>query len=774
MNRSMHSSQHEPNVHDASLDMPVVGMHCAACANRIERALTETPGVKQAGVNFAAARATVQFDPGMVTPHDLKAAVQEQGYDALLPESGGGDMSAEDAASEAQQAEARRVQSRFFVAAGFTLPLLIIAMAGHVIPALERMLNFPGRPWVELLLATPVLFWAGWEFILGAVRAARHRAADMNTLVALGTLSAYLYSLVATVFPEWFIVGDHDGTPSHGHVPVYYEVAASIVTLILLGNMLQARATTRTRGAIRALMGLRPKTARVVRDGQEQDVAIEGVTVGDLVIVRPGEKVPVDGHVVEGSSNIDESMLTGEPLPVAKKHDDMVIGGTLNTTGSFTFRATKVGSDTVLQQIVRLVQQAQGSKAPIQRLADKISGVFVPVVLSLAVLTFVAWFDFAPIGTRLSQATLAAVSVLIIACPCALGLATPTAIMVGTGRGAQGGILIKGGQALELAQRITTVVLDKTGTVTEGKPTVTDIVPAESIAQDQLLRLAASAERASEHPLGAAIVRTATERGLSLATAVDFEAIAGHGLQTTVDGRRVLIGNAKLLHERGLNPDVTAAQAMNDEGKTLVFVALDGSYAGFIAVADRVKPEAKAAIARLRSLGLNVVLLTGDTQRTAQAVARQVGIERVMADVLPAGKADAVRVLQGEGHTVAMVGDGINDAPALAQADVGIAMGGGTDVAIEASDITLVRGDLHGVPAAIALSQATMRTVRQNLFFAFAYNVIGIPIAAGVLVPFTGWMLSPILASLAMALSSISVVTNALRLRGFSIHQGTR
>ena len=759
-----------PPTGDATLDMPVVGMHCAACANRIERALGDIPGVKEAGVNFATARAMVTFDPATVTPHDLRAAVQGQGYDALLPEAGRGQGGVEDAAAQAQEAEYRRARVRFVVAAVLTVPVLILAMGGHLVPSLKAAFDFPARPWVELLLTTPVLLWAGWDFIAGAWRAARHRAADMNTLVAVGTLSAYAYSLVATVFPDWFVSTAHAHHEGRETVGVYYEVAASIVTLILLGNMLQARATTRTRGAIKALMGLSPRTARVERSGEERDVAIDDVRVGDVVLVRPGEKVPVDGVVEDGTSNVDESMLTGEPLPVAKKTGDTVIGGTLNTTGAFRFRATKVGADTVLQQIVRLVQQAQGSKAPIQRLADRISGVFVPVVLSIAVLTFVLWFDLAPVETRVAQATLAAVAVLIIACPCALGLATPTAIMVGTGRGAQAGILIKGGEALELAHRVTAVVLDKTGTVTEGKPTITDVQPADGFTDGELLRLVASAERGSEHPLGAAIVRAATERGLDLAPASDFQAIAGHGLEATVDGRRVVLGNAKLLRDRGLAPDDEQLRALTDAGRTLVFAAVDGTIAGVIAVADRPKPEAKEAVRRLHDLGLAVVMLTGDTRRTAEAVARDVGIDRVIADVLPAGKADAVRALQSEGHVVAMVGDGINDAPALAQADVGIAMGSGTDVAIEAADVTLVRGDLHGVAAAIDLSRATMRTVRQNLFFAFAYNVLGIPIAAGLLYPFTGWLLSPILASLAMALSSVSVVTNALRLRGSSVH----
>jgi Cu+-exporting ATPase len=742
-----------------TLDLPVLGMHCAACAARIEKALNETPGVAGAGVNFATARATVRYDPAVTNPEALREAVRGQGYDALLPSPGQGPgTGTDDAVAQAQLAEYRNLRTRFVIAAVLTVPVLLLAMTGHVIPSLEAAFDFPARPWIELALTTPVLFWAGRDFFTGAWAAARHRAADMNTLIAVGTLSAYLYSVVATVFPHWF-----HGV-AHG---VYYEVAASIVTLILLGNLLQARATARTRGAIKALIGLSPKTARVERDGREADVPIGEVRVGDLVSVRPGEKVPVDGVVEDGTSNVDESMLTGEPLPVAKKAADAVIGGTLNQTGSFRFRATRVGADTVLQQIVRLVQQAQGSKAPIQRLADRISGVFVPVVLCLAVVTFVVWFDLAPPDARLSQALYTSVAVLIIACPCALGLATPTAILVGTGRGAQAGILIKGGEALERAHRITTVVLDKTGTVTEGKPTVTDVIAAGELAESDVLRLAASAERASEHPLAAAVVRAAEERGLSPVRPERFDSVPGHGLEAEVDGRKVLVGNAKLLRDRGLTPDEAAADRLAGEGKTPVFVAVDGSPAGVLAVADRPKSGAREAVARLKRLGLKVVLLTGDTARTAEAIGKAVGIERVVAGVLPAGKADVVKQLQTEGEVVAMVGDGVNDAPALAQADVGIAMGTGTDVAIESAEVTLVRGDLNGVAAAIGLSRATMRTVRQNLFFAFAYNVLGIPLAAGVFYPLTGWLLSPILASGAMALSSVSVVTNALRLRGF-------
>jgi Cu+-exporting ATPase len=750
-----------------TLDVPVIGMHCAACAARIEKALAGAPGVRQAGVNFATGRATVAYDPEATDPEALRHVVRAEGYDALLSEASG--PRADDQALDAAESEYDRLRLKLVTAAVLTVPVLVLAMAGHLVPSWEAALSFPARPWIELALTTPVLFWAGWDFMAGAWKAARHRAADMNTLIALGTLAAYLYSLAATVVPAWFAP-----PTAHAHVDrpmpgVYYEVAASIVVLILLGNLLQARATTRARGAIKALIGLSPRTARVERDRQELDVPVEDVRIGDVVLVRPGEKVPVDGVVEDGTSNVDESMLTGEPLPVAKKSADMVIGATLNTTGAFRFRATRVGKDTVLHQIVRLVQQAQGSKAPIQRLADQISGVFVPVVLCLAVVTFVAWFDLAPPNTRLSQALYTSVAVLIIACPCALGLATPTAIMVGTGRGAQAGILIKSVGALELAHRVTAVVLDKTGTVTEGRPAVTDLRPAAGFTDAELLRLAASAERASEHSLAVALLRAADERAIGLTTPRNFTAIAGHGLEADIDGRHVLVGNRKLLGDRGIAMDEGPTGELAASGKTTILVAVDGRFAGVIAVADRPKPGARDAIARLKADGLTVVMLTGDTVRTGEAIAREIGIDRVIADMLPEGKGDAIAALQSEGHVVGMVGDGINDAPALARADVGIAMGTGTDVAIEAADITLVKGDLAGVERAIALSRATMRTVKQNLFFAFAYNVLGIPLAAGVLYPLTGWLLSPIVASAAMALSSVSVVTNALRLRGFAV-----
>jgi Cu+-exporting ATPase len=602
----------------------------------------------------------------------------------------------------------------------------------------------------------------------------------MDTLVAMGTGAAYLYSLAATIMPEFFAgfttgaAAAAHGTPA-GHatggagaahmVPVYYEAAAVIIVLILLGKYFEARATGRTTAAIKRLIGLQAKTARVVRDGQEQDVPIEAVIVGDRVLVRPGEKIPVDGTVESGQSAVDESMLTGESMPVEKAAGDSVFGATINTTGALRLVATKVGADSALQQIVRLMQEAQGSKAPIARLADRISGVFVPIVIAIAVVTFGAWWFVSPADTRLSMALVTAVSVLIIACPCALGLATPTAIMVGTGRGAEQGILIKGGEALETAHRLTAIVLDKTGTITHGKPAVTNVTPAAGFDAAELLRLAASAEQHSEHPLAAAIVREAVGRGVALSEPAQFTAVVGHGVEATVEGKKLLVGKAALLQQRGVSITLAdRAAELAASGRTPMFVAVDGREAGIIAVADTIRPESKDAIATMHGLGLRVVMMTGDNRRTADAVASQVGVDQVYAEVLPKDKADKVKALQAEGHIVGMVGDGINDAPALAQADVGLAVGTGTDVAMESADITLMRGDLRAVPQAIALSHATMRAIKQNLFWAFIYNLIGIPIAAGLLYPFTGWLLSPIIASAAMAFSSVSVVLNSLRL----------
>jgi P-type Cu+ transporter len=757
-------------------ELSLMGMHCASCAGRIEKALAAADGVLEANVNFATSRATVQFDPQATGVEPLSQLVRDLGYQVIAPAAGDAAAGAEEvqaAESEVREAEYRQQKLRFFASLALTLPVAIIAMAGHLVPALQDVMDFPGRNWLELVLTTPVLFWAGRGFFTGAWTAARHRSADMNTLVSLGTLSAYLYSVVATLAPGWLSSGGGDSMhPAHGGMTggVYFESAAIIVTLILMGRLLEARARAKTNGAIRALIGLQPKLARVEREGREQDIPVGELQLGDLVLVRPGEKIPVDGELIEGASSVDESMLTGEPLAVQKKTGDTVIGATLNKTGAFRMRATRIGKDTVLQQIVRLVQEAQGSKAPIQRLADVIASYFVPAVICLAIATFVLWFDLSPPETRLTMALLTTVSVLIIACPCALGLATPTAIMVGTGRGAQSGILIKGGEALEKAHRLTTIVLDKTGTITRGVPVVTDIV-AHGMDEATLLSLAASAEAGSEHPLGEAIVRSAGEKGLVRSAAQEFNAIPGYGIEALVQGRRVLIGTAQLLRERGLEVDEEASHRLADAGKTPIFIAVDGAFAGTIAIADPIKESSRAAVKKLHALGLEVIMLTGDNRRTAEAIAREVGVDRVLAEVLPQGKNEEIKKLQAQGKLVAMVGDGINDAPALAQADVGIAMGSGTDVAMEAADITLVRGDLNGVVSSIALSRATIANIKQNLFFAFFYNILGIPIAAGALYPLTGWLLSPIIASLAMALSSVSVVTNALRLRGFNVER---
>jgi Cu+-exporting ATPase len=825
------------------MDLPVTGMTCAACARRVEARLGKANGVRRAGVNFATGRATVEYDPDATGVHDLVRAVKDAGYGTVPPahlelvvddsarpagspqplekhlrgkkgvldasfnlatmevrveylpgatdaadvraaveELGyhvrqvpAGERAAGDFEQVAREAEYRGLRLRFIVAALLSLPVLVIAMShGRV-----RALDFAGATWLQLALTTPVVLFCGAQFYRGAWAAFRHRAADMNTLIAVGTGAAYLYSLAATVAPGFFAPaaahGAMVGMGGHAAVPVYFEAAAMVVTLILLGRMLESRAKGRTGDAIRRLVGLQPRTARVVRGGVETDMPVEEVRAGDVVVVRPGEKIPVDGVVVEGASAVDESMLTGESVPVEKGEGDEVFGATLNRTGSFRFRATKVGRDTALQQIVKLVQDAQGSRPPIARLADVVSGIFTPVVICIAIATFVAWFILGPPETRFTLALVNFVSVLVIACPCALGLATPTAIMVATGRGAESGILVKGGESLETAHKLDTVVLDKTGTLTLGRPELTDVVTAQGWTEDALLALAAGAERGSEHPVGEAVVRGAEARGLDVPRATGFLAQAGHGVEAMVDGRRLLVGSAKLMRDNGVAVDADWAarlEALSAAGKTAVAAAVDGALAGVLGVADAVKPEAAEAVAALRAMGIEVVMMTGDARATADAVARRVGISRVLAEVLPDAKAAEVKRLQEEGRIVGMVGDGINDAPALAQAHVGIAIGTGTDVAIEASDVTLLRGDLRGVPAAISLSRATIRTVRQNLFWAFIYNVVGIPVAAGLLYPLTGWLLSPVLAGAAMSLSSVSVVANSLRLRGFTPARG--
>jgi Cu+-exporting ATPase len=755
-----------------TISFPVEGMTCASCVNRITRFLRNVDGVAEANVNLASESATVTFDPVVVSLRDLANTVEAAGYVARIEQVTDTDEAADieliaDARSERDEAAARHLASlrrRLLVATVLTIPLLGGLARMTIAPWLPAILS---DPLVQLALATPVQFWAGAPFYRGAWKALKHRSADMNTLIAVGTSAAYFYSLAAIVFPGFF---EAAGLASEGAPPLYFDTASAIITLILLGRYLEARARSHTSDAIRHLIGLTPRTARVLRAGIELDVPIEEVAVGDLVRVRPGEKIAVDGMVTDGRSGVDESMVTGESIPTSKGPGDEVIGATLNTTGTITFRATRVGRDTVLAHIIRLVSEAQGSRAPIQRLADTVTGYFVPAVLVLAALTFAVWFLFGP-APAFNLALLNMVAVLIIACPCALGLATPTSIMVGTGKGAEAGVLFRNAEALEHLGAVRTVVLDKTGTITEGKPRVTDVVRLDGTPdEDGLLALVAAAEQGSEHPLADAIVRFANdERGLTLGDVSGFEAMPGGGIRALVGSTEVLVGRPGYLADAGIDvAELTPhAETLAAAGKTPVAVALDGRAAAVIAIADTVKAGSAQAISELHRLGIEVVMLTGDHRRTAQAIARSVGIDRVLADVRPEGKADAIRVQQAAGTRVAMVGDGVNDAPALASADVGVAMGTGTDVAMESAGVTLMSGDLRGLVTAISLSRATMRNIRQNLFWAFAYNVVLIPVAMGVLYPVNGILLDPILAAAAMALSSVTVVSNALRLRRF-------
>jgi len=793
--------------------LAIGGMTCASCVRTVEKTLARVPGVASAAVNFATETAAVEYQPGLVDVPALQAAVERAGYTARPVDRAGAGVLDQAASADPHEAEQR--------AALATLRRkLVFSLAAAAVLMLASFRSMFGWQWVpEVLantglqwnLATLVQFWAGAQFYAGAWAAARHRTANMNTLIAVGTSAAYLVSVLAILAPDFFHAAG-------GHPDLYFDTSATIIGLILLGRYLEARARGQTGAAIKRLIGLQAKTARVVRGGAEVDIPIEHVVAGDTIVVRPGEKVPVDGVVLDGRSAVDESMITGESIPVEKGAGDTVIGATLNKTGAFRMRATKVGRDTALAQIIRLVQEAQGSRAPIQRLADVVAGYFVPAVIVAALATFGVWLAWGP-EPAFNYAVLTFIAVLIIACPCALGLATPTAIMVGTGRGAEHGILFRSAEALETAHRVDAIILDKTGTLTAGRPKVTDVVvdgadgvadssdvstsgpgvlaggsprvaldgsvvangqssievpTASGDAERRVLWLAASAERGSEHPLGEAIVERARAEGLALADAVGFNAIPGHGIEATIDGQRAVLGNLKLMRDRGypLNGLEGRAAALAEAGKTPMFVAADGVVRGIVAVADTLKPSSAAAVAALKGLGIEVWMLTGDNARTAAAIAREVGIDHVMAEVLPEQKAAKVRELQAAGRKVAMVGDGINDAPALAQADVGIAIGTGTDVAMETAGVTLMRGDLLGIVHAIRLSRATMRNIKENLFWAFAYNVALIPLAAGAFYPSFKVLLDPILAAAAMAMSSVTVLSNALRLRRFDPTRG--
>jgi len=743
---------------DQELDLAIEGMTCASCVARVEKALSKVPGVSRASVNLATERATILAPAGAVSTAALEEAVRGIGYDAHAIAA----TDAPDDMSEKRDAEAAALARSLAIAAALTLPIFIVEMGSHLIPALHHWVMMTLGPWnnyLQFALTTLVLFGPGLRFFRKGLPALARLAPDMNALVAIGAGAAYLYSTVATFLPGWL----PDGT---GYV--YFEAAAVIVTLVLFGRMLEARAKGRTGAAIRKLVKLRPKTARLLRDGQPVEVELDAVKVGDILLVRPGDQIPVDGIVSDGSSFVDEAMITGEPVPVEKSVGAAVVGGTINKTGSFSFRAEKVGADTVLAQIIRMVESAQGAKLPIQALVDKVTQWFVPAVMAAALVTFLVWLIFGP-EPALSFALVNAVAVLIIACPCAMGLATPTSIMVATGRAAEFGVLFRKGDALQTLRDTSIVAIDKTGTLTEGRPGLTDLTAVNPSERDFVLRLAAAVEGRSEHPIGIALVAAAKESRLDLPAVRNFEAVPGYGVRAEADGHAVAVGADRFMAKLGLDVSGFADESarLGQEGRSPLYVAIDGKLAAILAIADPVKPSSAAAVAALHKLGRRVVMVTGDNRATAEAIARKLGIDEVLAEVLPDGKVEAVERLKARGAKGAFVGDGINDAPALAAADVGIAIGTGTDVAIESADVVLMSGDVGGVVKAIGLSEATIRNIKENLFWAFAYNAALIPIAAGALYPTFGWLLSPMLAAGAMAMSSVFVVGNALRLKRY-------
>jgi len=731
------------------------GMHCASCVRVIEKALSKVEGVQQAVVNLATEQATVTFDPQLVSEEKLSSAVSQVGYQIITSE----EIKTQDEEQEEKKKEVNTLKIKAF----FSLMLGFLIVWGSFPGLMDFSPTFLQNFWVQMILAIPVQFWAGLQFYKATLPALKHRTANMDTLITIGTTAAFSYSVVVTIFPNVLKGLGVEPMP-------YFDVSSIVIGLILLGRYFEAKAKAGTSEAIKKLIGLQAKTARVLQDGKEVDIPIEQVVIGSVIRVRPGEKIPVDGQIETGESSVDESMISGESMPIDKLKGDVVIGGTMNKAGTFTYKANKVGSDTMLSQIIKLVAEAQGSKAPIQRIADLISAYFVPVVLMLSIATFVVWFDFGPSPAFLF-ALLNTVAVLIIACPCAMGLATPTAIMVGVGKGAENGILIKDAESLETAHKIQTIIFDKTGTLTEGKPTVTDIIPIGKTKIGEVLKFAGAIEKGSEHSLAEAIVRKAEEEKLPLSKVEGFKAIPGHGVEGVVGKVKVVLGNRKLMEKEKISIEDLRIkiEELEEAGKTVMIVGIDNKLAGLIAVADTLKDSSKEAVRQLNNMGIETIMITGDNQRTAAAIAKQAGITRVLADVLPDGKEREVRKIQNEGKVVAMVGDGINDAPALAAADVGLAMGTGTDVAIEAADITLISKDLQSVAAAITLSKKTMRTIKLNLFWAFGYNIILIPVAMGVLYPVWGLLLNPVWASAAMALSSVSVVSNSLLLKRVKI-----